>query len=221
MNSVAYIDPMEMRGRLAELGLKEEDLLLAIQRGQAARLSCTRNHPPQSSGYYAWSETVCTLRERLIPLGWERSDERNLPFTVNPEKSVAIAVATGDEATGRSDEKPCTKSSKGPRTAEAVAVNERQLELFGNLPLRPEQLAMFNECMTWLLLFHCDTEAREVRCELSRPVKMDEEGYVDDWAERVILTAFPFGGDSAKVPNIPLTDAPQSPEIVVEIKKRT
>ena len=217
MISTAYVKPMQVRSRLADLGLEEINLLLPVQRGQAARLSCTTNHPPQFPGIYAWSETVCALREQLIPLGWERSDEGNLPFTVNAERSVAIAVATGDEATGHLEKKPCTKSSKGPRTAGAVADNEWQSLLFPDLRIRPEHLEKINARMTWLLLIHSDMEAKQVRCELSRPVNMNDEGRVDDWAERIILTAFQFGGDSV---NVPLDNAPQSPEIVVEIKKR-
>jgi hypothetical protein len=113
--------------------------------------------------------------------------------------------------------KPCTKSIKGPRTAIAVASNERQMLLFGDLALRPEHLKQINDRMTWLLLIHSDLEGHEVRCELSRPVNMNEEGRVDGWAERIILTAFPFAGDIADVPS---ANPPQSPEIVVEIKKR-
>lgn len=217
MNSVAYVDAMNVRSRLGELGLQEDDLLLPIQRGQAARLSCTQNHPPPFPGICAWSETVCALREQLIPLGWERSDEGNLPFTVNPGRTVAIAVATGDDATGRADRKPLTKSTKGPRTAGAVASNERQYLLFGDLALCPEHLKQINDRMTWLLLIHSDMEDQEVRCELSRPVRMNEEGRVDDWAERVILAPFRFGADAVAVSE---ETPPRTPEIVVEIRKR-
>ena len=215
--TATHVDPMNVRSRLSELGLAEKMLLLAVERGQIARLSCTKNHPPLYPGISAWSETVCALREQLIPEGWERSDEGNLPFTVNPGRTVAIAVATGDEATGRTDRKPCTKSAKRPRTAGAVATNERQMLLFGPLELRPEHLTKINERMTWLLLIHSDFEVREVRCELSRPVNMNEEGRVDDWAERIILSASSFDADVAAVPS---GNVPQSPEIIVKIKKR-
>lgn len=46
---------------------------------------------------------------------------------------------------------------------------------------------------------------------------MDEEGYVDEWYERIILTATPFDGDPSKLTE---PKGPSSPEIVVEIKKR-
>jgi len=162
---------------------------------------------------------VCALREQVIPRNWERSDEGNLPFTVNPTRTVAIAVATGDEDTGKPDRQPCTKSSKGPMTKKAVRTNERQMLLFGDLRLRPEDLKKINERMTWLLLIHCDLETREVRSELSRPVNMNEEGRVDGWDERIILTSVPLDGDEAVIVP-PVDNPPQTPEIVVEIKRR-
>jgi hypothetical protein len=70
----------------------------------------------------------------------------------------------------------------------------------------------------WVLLVYRDREAGEVRCELSSPISMGPEGYVDGWSERIILAATPFGDNV-----ISLTDGdggPKSPEIDVEIKKR-
>lgn len=218
VNRKIYVDQMDTRNRLDDLGLKEEQLLAAVRRGHSARLTCTSNHPSQSPGFYAWSETVCGFREQVIPAGWEPSNESNLPFTCNHDGSVAIAVATGDENTGSADREPCTKSSKGPRTKSAVGDNERQMLLFGDLVLRPEHLKKINERMTWLLLIHCDMELREVRCELSRPVSMNDEGRVDGWDERIVLTPFPFDGDL--VDASPVGNPPQSPEIIVEIKRR-
>src|SRR5208283_776606 len=123
-----YLRPIERTNRLAHLGLTEEMLIKCVNRGVSAWAACTPNHPPLYPGIVAWAETVNALRESLIPLRWKRSDEGNLPFTVNGTSTVALTVATGDEATGRADgEAPCTKSSKGPRTADAVAINVLQL----------------------------------------------------------------------------------------------
>jgi len=212
-----YSDPNDRRTRLAELGLAAEMLVQAVQRGHSAWANCTLNHPRLFPGISAWAEAVNALRELLIPLGWNRSDEGNLPFTVNEAGNVALCVSTGDEATGRVDESPCTKSSKGPRTANAVAVNQRQLTLFGDIRLQPEDLANVNGRMTWLLLMHRDLRAREVRCELSRPVNMNEDGRVDGWAERIILPVTPIDGDTVEIPD---SEISQTPNIVVNVTRR-
>ena len=220
-SAISYSDsnPVARAKRLADLSLTEELLLEVAQRAQLARASCTLNHPPLFPGISAWAEGVSALRERLLPQGWVRSDEGNLPFTVNRAGTVALTISTGDEATGRKEESPCTKSTKGPRTKKAVDVNVRQLTLFGDIRILPKDLAKVNGIgrMTWILLMHWDRESREVRCELSRPVNVNEEGRVDLWAERIILSATPFDNDSVEVPS---SDAPQTPNFVVDVKRR-
>jgi len=213
------VESFEVRARLDELGVTEEILRQAVQRGTAAFNSCTANHPRQSAGFYAWAETVSALRELLNPLNWRREDDNNLPFVVNGSGTIALIVATGDEATGRPEELPCTNSSKGPRTADAVAINQAQYELFPDIRLQSEDLERINGRMgrmTWLLLMHRDPQVDEVRCELSRPINMTVEGRVSGWAERIILSSMPFLGSGADI----VPDVPKSPEIDVRVKRR-
>jgi hypothetical protein len=204
----------DARRRLAELDLDAESLLDVGRRGMAAAASCTSNHPAVLSGILGWGETVCALREFLLPKGWSRLDEGNLPLTVNDANTLGITVATGDEDTGRPEGSPCTKSKKGPRVASAVSAN--QLQLFPvPVALRTAEDPRW---ATWLLLIHRDHAARELRCELSRPVNIGEDGRVDGWSERIILGAIPFDDDTILVRPAP-TDSP-SPDIVVEVKRR-
>jgi len=217
MKIKSYSGPIDLASRLAELGLEEEILLQAVQRGQAAWANCTANHPPLYRGISAWAETVSALRELLLPKGWKRSEQGNLPLTVDEAGKLAITVSTGDEQTGLSEGSPCTKSSKGPRTAIAVEVNALQLQLFGDIRLRPEDLESINGQMTWILLFHRDLAASELRCELSRPVNMNVDGQVDGWAERIILGPTSFDTDKILVPP---SEVPQTPNIVVEVRRK-
>src|SRR5258706_7355983 len=139
-----YSAPNDVTSRLAELGLREQILREAVQRGHAAWASCTPNHPAPYAGISAWAETVNAFRELVIPEGWTRSDSGNLPLTVDKAGRVCIAVSTGDEDTGRCDGSPCTRSSKGPRTASAVIINALQMKLFEGMRLRPEELDEIN-----------------------------------------------------------------------------
>jgi len=208
-------EPWDTNRRLGELGLTEAALIRAAQRGLAAWSACTENHPPVFGGLSAWGETVCALREELVSLGWERLNEANLPLVVNPDRKIAITVATGDEQTGRKDGlQPCTMSAKGPRTIAAIAANNQQILLFPEM--LPQTVIASNGRITWLLLIHRDTQARELRCELSRPMSMAPEGHVDGWAERIILRSTPFD----ELPAVGVDDAPQTPEIDIDIKRR-
>ena len=207
-----YSDSWVVDTRLAKLGLKQDQLIHAVQRGLAAWASCTKNHPPASQGLWAWAETVCGLRDELVPLGWSRSDEANLPLTVNADKTLAICVNTGNEDTGIQDGSPCTRSTKGPQTRQAILENLGQLRLF------PATDVIREDRTVWILLIHRDMRAREVRAELSQPISISDEGKVDRWKERIILSSTPFDDDLVSL--IEGDNGPQTPEIDIEIKKR-
>ncbi|MEJ0003786.1 MAG: hypothetical protein WDN30_09790 [Pararobbsia sp.] len=208
----------DVEGRLAQLGLEEDRIAQIVKRGYVAFASCTPNDPPLYPGFSAWATMVRALREYLLPEGWERCDENNYSLVINPAGNVAIAVATGDDATGRADTQPTTKSSKGPSTVEAVISNQVQLDFGFPLIEVPETMrpaSSEEQRMTWILLVH---RARgEVRCELSLPTSMGVDGRVDGWRERIILGAIPTDPDLMEItPPTP----PDQPDIHVDVKRR-
>lgn len=161
---------------------------------------------------------VRALREYVLPAGWERSDENNYSLVINPVGSIAIAVATGDEATGFAGIQPTTKSSKGPSTAGAVTSNQLQLDLIFppiDVPAPARHAASEEQRMTWILLVH--RAQGEVRCELSLPTSMGLDGRVDGWQERIILGAIPT--DPAALEVVP-PSPPDQPDINVDVKRR-
>jgi hypothetical protein len=208
-------EPWEVNKRLKELGLEESILINATQRGWVALASCTRNHPPSFPGIYAWGETICSLGEQLIPLGWERVDESMWPLIINRDRTIGISSASGNDNTG-SENDPLTSSAKGPKTQSAILVNQRQLVLFDQFP--PKELLERVGRATWLLLVYRDISKRQMRSELSRPISMGSEGKVNGWAERIILAPQELDG----IPEILLGggNGPQGPEVTVDIKRR-
>jgi hypothetical protein len=216
--ALIHSEPWDVNKRLAELGLDEDTLIRSAERGLAAYLSCTKNHPPAIPGIWAWAETICALGEYYRPLDWERVDEANWPLLVNKLRTIAVSVATGNQDTGTNgDRDPLTASAKGPRTVGAIAVNRRQLDLFEEV-LPPLEALNSPSRETWLLLICRDLEKREMRCELSRPVSLDLKGRINLWAERIILKPRSFDGIGDAL--IGGGNGPQSPEITVEIKRR-
>ena len=93
--SVVVSEPIEVDARLQVLGLTTSLLSEAIQRGHLARMSCTANDPIGAAGYAGWSHTVRALRDLLVPLGWRRNEDEQLPLTINEANTVAIAVSHG------------------------------------------------------------------------------------------------------------------------------
>jgi hypothetical protein len=212
-----HVDPDDVRERLAELGLEEEWLLNAVRVAQFQRNSCTPNHPLFYPGMSAWAEAVKTLRDILIPEGWLKANPRGLPIVFHPKRNIALTVATGDDATGKREFEPCTKSPKGPQTRSNISNN--QLKLFPEEYLRAaKEQTSSKHNFTWLLLIHFDESSREVRSELSLPVGMNEDGRVDGWDERIILGSTSFDADTLKVPTD--DNPPQSPNIIVNLKRR-
>ena len=95
-----------------------------------------------------------------------------------------------------------TRNPKGVTTRDAVS-SESECSVLAFFPRwdTPSEdvvgpvVGAVNEWATWLLLTYRDTSAREVRCELSRPVNIGIDGRVDGWAERIILGSIPFDSD--------------------------
>jgi hypothetical protein len=212
MTAVLHTDPIAIQNALAALGLEEQPLLDAAMHGYLARSNCTANHPPLFPSFVAWGETVRVLRERLAPMGWIRSDEKNYSRTLHPDGHIAIAVATGNEATGLASDSPCTTSVKGPSTIEAVEANCSQAWLPGMEPA--ETLADEDESQvtTWLLLIH--HAQNEIRSELSQPVAIGPDGRINGWRERILLKTMPLDPEP-----LAITPPPQ-PDLDIEIRRK-
>lgn len=208
------VESSDVRNRLAELGLEEEPLRDVVRRGYLAYITCTANHPPLIPAIWAWGETVRALREYVIPIRWRRSDENNYSVVIDPAGRVAIAVATGDDGTGRADASPSTKAPKGPSTVGAVIANQLQLNFMDPepLPAPAKPVDPDDERVTWVLLIH--RAMNEVRCELSLPSSMAADGHIDGWSERILLGAVPLDGDLVEI--VP----PTSPDITINVKRR-
>lgn len=182
--------PTVVRERLAEvtdslsgLGLSVDVLRDAILAGETARDMCTANDPSNAAGFDAWARTVRNLRERLISSEWTRSEVGGLPTVVSPSGSLAMAVATGDEGTGKSNGSPRTKYAKGPATVAAVLRNRTQREFWES---DAEEATVPNPtAQTWFLLRNRIDET--VYAELSLPAAIGDDGRVEEWIERIIL----------------------------------
>lgn len=198
---------------LSSLGLDEQALREAAKHGYLARSNCTANHPPLYPSFIAWGETVRVLRDQLATKGWVRNDESNYSRVVHPEGHTAIAVATGNEATGIFSSSPGTKSPKGPHTVEAIEANlSRNLWLMGMDPSEWNDHQDDNPVTTWILLTHY--AFNEIRGELSLPSAIGPDGRINGWRKRVILKPIPLDHEPLDI--IP----PSQPDIEIEIRRR-
>jgi len=215
-------EPWDVNKRLADLELNGGFLLEAIRRGSSALANCTPNHPISYPGSVFWAETICGAAELHAPTGWRRINPSGQPLLINAKGNIAFTVSTGDENTGKTDSlvDPCTKYPKGPITINEVKANSGWLFQ----ELEDDERARL-ECLKydfWILLAYRSNESGVVRCEFSRPVKVDDQGHIRDWSERIILGEVPLDkGGYERKPGDGGGDAPQkSGEIIVQIKRR-
>jgi hypothetical protein len=209
--------------RLAALGVTAKLFERAAKEHLADYFSCTEHDPPTYPPTKAWAAGNRSLRDQLVP-SWTALNERNQPLIVNEEGTVAITALSGDEKTG-TEETPSTRSPKGRVTAEAVEVNLEQQTQFAFMedPAAAMETSKRLGRTLWIFLLHRDSDKRELRSELSRPLEMSEDGYIDRWGDRIIFPPIPFDGDADTYnpdnPNSGNDDGGQSPEITVEIRK--
>ena len=171
--------------RLADLGLRVDQLHDALQAGQVSAGQATSFHPVTAAGTMRWLDTVARLRELLVTeSGWRSDDVRNSPRVLHPAGTRALLVARGDRRTGVVGPDPQTARARGRATVQAVAING-QLELpFDLRALADASAERLDDVETWILL-HYPTPDQEVRSELSLPVGVDDSGRVHGWRERL------------------------------------
>lgn len=184
METAVHHELSDIESALARLGLTLTPLVQAVQLGYLARHSCTANDAPNAPGFYQWNATLRGLREGLVLIDWNRCDDGNFATIVNPDGSIAISAASGNQDTGKVLAVPSTRSSKGPNTAAAVSINASQYEMFPEVFSPPVHDGDSSRA-TWILLFY--TDRKEIRSELSLPISMDAEGRIMAWKERIIL----------------------------------
>ena len=126
MRTIVHADPFSMITALEKLDLSVPILHRAVESGYLAKANATPNHPPLYPSFVAWGDTICSLRNELIPRGWSKTNERNWPRVIHPSGEIALTVATGNEHTGSPNFMPATKSTKGPSTIQAIEINRNQ-----------------------------------------------------------------------------------------------
>jgi hypothetical protein len=202
--------------RLLQLGLNEEDFIVAVQAAEMERRNCSPLEPTIAPGFKAWAAGFRTLAERLMPRGWERVESKGLPRMLNPETAVAIAIVNGDEATGHSDgAEPKSKTPRGVQSVFLVRSNEIQLSLPFAEGRRFQPLPADQEQITWWLLMHSGAND-SLHAELALPVGLGEDGRLSVWQERIIIDipdfTWPQGGREDEEPPL---------EVSVDIRPRS
>jgi hypothetical protein len=205
------VEPYAVDARLRELQLVRSDLTDPLLAGASAMaLSYNTNHPPMFGGLNFWAEAVRVIRDRKMAEGWTKSDAKNYATVISPTRSMQIAIARGDEYTGVEqvpDGKPSTQYRKGTATQQAVILNG-QLSLFDELPAYNADMPE-GAIVTWVLLHFRRNNV--IHCELSHPTVINKSGFVEGWAERIIIGTIDLNPKGIALPDEP----PIAPDVFV------
>jgi hypothetical protein len=169
--------------KLSALDLNQQAVVMAVENSEIERLGCSVFEPRLVPGIKAWAAAFRTMAEDVVPRGWRKIEARNLPRLVNDDLHIALAVISGNEATGLKHRTPKSKTPRGEQSLSFVRFNQVQGILFPDLAL-PETA---DEYLTyWLLIFSDGKGTR--RAELSLPMDIDAEYRLCAWRERVLIT---------------------------------
>lgn len=186
-------DPDEVEARLNAFGLTSEIFSRAVAVGDQEASNCTENDPVTLSGSVRWGRSTRSLRDDLLPQGWTRSTSDGIETVVHPDRSLAIAVARGDERTGvAGDESPKTKYSRG-RAVQSRVLWNAQYSLF---EMPPQVVRAPRGLPTYFLLQYPTNQ--HVAYEVSLPEACDETGRFSAYAERLVFAPYRRDGDPTR-----------------------
>src|SRR6266511_2751949 len=183
---------------LGALGLTLEDLHRALRAGDRERRTCTKLDARSAPSFLMWTRTIRILRETLIPRRWKAVDLNQLPLIVNHDRTIGIAVSSGDSVTGLviPGVQPKTRNPKGAVTVAVVKRNE-DLALFplSDIVKEPEP-DDYSRLRTYYLLWYFDRKKSELRAELSQPEAVGSDGRIDSWiSPRIIIPSIQMTRD--------------------------
>lgn len=193
--------PLEVQDSLASLGLREQWLWYALERGYQYKASLTRHNTKAIRGIGVWDSVTSSLAEVLEPHGFDKREPNNYPVIQHRDRNWRIAVLAGDEATGERLSSPprnrtsfqsgTKKGTPGNRKGTRLAVRDNGVNLgFAEQKSFDTLIPPWGVVpppLTYFLLHYMDVKLRVVRAELSLAEVMSET-HITKWNRRIILT---------------------------------
>lgn len=160
--------------------------------------SLTRFAPLDGKNSELRIHAIENLRSRLCAAGWEKSDLENTPCVYSLNEGIRLTCTTdGGPAVGKDyPSKPMfrVKGHGTLRLAGCQLNTTMQFPGFEDL-FEENEPAKMDDLAFYYLLMHIDGHNEEIRLELSRPL-FNKYGFVDSWADRIILPPISISSDS-------------------------
>ncbi|SDZ41488.1 hypothetical protein SAMN05421504_115137 [Amycolatopsis xylanica] len=192
--SDAYHGTAAVDAGLARLGLRREDLYVAVRKGVEERGLVTEFDPSTADGLRDWMARVRELRRLYHRKGWTPENRANAPFMVSPDGDVYVGVMQGNEHTGNPDGRLESYHEIGSVNANLTAHND----LVGMaIPGIDEYLGLGKAevAKTWFVVTRYEedkTGERRVHLEVSQPAPTSQGQKITSWAKRLCLEPIGF-----------------------------
>lgn len=154
-------EPWDVDRRLAELGLKKEGLIRAVQVARAERNNATDLHPANAPGTFAYHHTIAAIRREFIGMEWEIDRSDGIETIRNDALGIKVSFCNVDVACGKEHPKPRSEKGAGAERASGPTL----FEYAGAEDLKP----MVRVPVGGSALFYLMVD-QQGRAELTRPV---------------------------------------------------
>lgn len=167
-------------------------------------------------GMRAYLTAVKSVRKILASHGWTRKREGNVELVHHQVKNIAICVSSADKNTGIHNAQPRNRNKKGSECAYLVRQNQKILHLpfINQFELKNENI---DKLRTWFLFYFFDKENKEMRIEISLPLRYDfDKREIYGFHSRIIFDPIKF--DDNFVPHLD-DSTPDEHDFVIKVKK--
>ena len=181
---------LDVKDRLANLGLDQDRLWNALRAGSHFKASLTEFNTAAIRGIGLWDAIIRSLSEEFRPLGWTKKEPGNFATIVHPGGQWCVAVLSGDKGTGQRHIPLSNRHSFGgtvrKRTRKAVNDNLVAVGHQGHFSVDPSAWRQPPPMLTYFLVHFIDPDNGSVRAELSLPTYLPD-AFITVWHERIIL----------------------------------
>ncbi|MDE7548467.1 hypothetical protein PY793_10785 [Acetobacter fabarum] len=175
-------EEVDIIARLAEhFDVTREELINIVKMAVGARRDSTDDDPISAPGIFSYIFGTRGIRMIFRAKKWVALREKNIESVFNKDTNIRIIFQNVDLA---AELKYSPKAISGKKAASKALVDAAQGDLFSSPPIHtvPTQSPTGE---VWYLCVSCD-EVTGIRAELSRPLPIEDEQFVD-FHERIFI----------------------------------
>lgn len=173
-----YREDYDVNARLAQLGLRKEQLERIVLKAVIARNEAVPIDPNYAPGTLAYIYGTRAIREEYLPKGWQMDKTKNIESTFNPKHGIRLVYQNVDRAC-ELDALPRALSGKGSASAQMVESGQQYL-----FEWMEEEDRRQGVLPAWFLCVAVDGD--KVTAELSCPVGIEDSQF-SGFGERIFI----------------------------------